>query len=168
MNEHNINDSKILLERWRTNCLRSQIANYRAASKYSRKNYYLGIPTIILAAAVGTSVFATIGSNVESTIIKLIVGGVSVLASVLAALQTFLKWGELASKHRTTAAEYGSIKRQLDQALAMDPNGNSVQDSQLTEIRTQMDTLSRETPEVPESIWVAVRKKFPEEYSKKP
>lgn len=152
-----------LLVRWRRNCLRSQVANYKAATLYSRNNYWLGIPTIVLAAVVGTSVFSTIGSNVDDVWGKIVVGGISLLASVLAALQTFLKWGELAAKHRSTGAEYGSIKRQLDQMLAMNERGGLPEEPEVTAIRSQMDTLARETPEVPEKIWSVVRKANPAE-----
>ena len=54
----------VLLRHWLTNSRRSQIANYEAAALFLRRNYWLGIPTIILSAIVGTSVFATLESNV--------------------------------------------------------------------------------------------------------
>ena len=146
-----------LLKRWRTNCNRSQIANYDAASRYSWRNYKLGVPTVILSTVVGTSVFAALGDEIDTTY-QIAVGFLSVTAAVLAALQTFLKWGELAAKHSSTAAEYGSVKRQIDQMLAADSN---LSEQPLTRVREQMDTLAKESPEVPRDIWEKARKTKP-------
>lgn len=52
--------TKELLECWRKNRPRSQIANYDAANSFSRRNYWLGIPVIVLSSIVGTTVFASL------------------------------------------------------------------------------------------------------------
>lgn len=149
-----------LLERWQRNCLRSQIANYDAATFYKRNNHLFGVPTIIISAAVGTSIFAALGTNVNS-IAQITVGIFSLLAAVLGALQTFFNWGDLSSKHQSTAAKYGALKRQIDQILAGHASGNHLTDEQLNHIRSQMDTLSLDTPEVPDRIWRRARNKIP-------
>jgi len=149
-----------LLERWQRNCLRSAIGNYDAANSYTRQNYCLGIPAILLSAVVGTSVFVALGTQVNP-LIQILVGCVSVLATVLGALQTFLKWGELSSKHQAAAAEYNAIKRYIDQVLACHEAGDSIQEIQIEQIRTQMDTLARDAPNLPKSIWVAARSNVP-------
>lgn len=146
-----------LLKRWRTNCNRSQIANYDAANRYSWRNYKLGVPTIILSTVVGTSVFAALGDKIDATY-QITVGFLSVTAAVLAALQTFLKWGELAAKHSSTAAEYGSVKRQIDQILAAE---SSLTEPTLRRVPEQMDTLAKEGPEVPRDIWKKARNTRP-------
>ncbi len=113
-----------------------------------------------------TSVFVALAENEINQYAQIAVGLVSVLATVLAALQTFLKWGELAAKCRASGAEYGSIKRQIDQVIAASKNGGSITDDDVNDVREQMDTLARESPEIPERIWNRVRKETAHEKPK--
>ena len=145
-----------MLNRWRLNCRRSQIANYNCASRFASQNYLLGVPTVIMSAIVATSVFVSLGISVEPYI-QIIVGLVSVLAAVLAALQTFLKREELASKHRSIAADYGSVKRKLDQQIAKLEAEEEVSQQTVDSIRGRMDRLSIQGPIVPRDIWAKAR-----------
>jgi len=157
----NSDPNVILLKRWTTNCLRSQIANYKAATMFSRRNYWLGIPSAIFSAIVGTSVFAALGSESVDQEIQILIGIISVSAAVLAALQTFLRWGELAAKCRSTAAEYGAVKRQIDQMLSAKATGEKLDEETISVLRKQMDTLSRDAPVLPENIWDLARTEIP-------
>ena len=149
-----------MLVRWRLNCRRSQIANYNCANRFTTQNYLLGVPTVILSAIVATTVFVTLGTSIEPYI-QIIVGLVSVLAASLAALQTFLKREELASKHRSIAADYGAIKRKLDQEIAKLEAGGEVLQETIDRIRGRMDRLSSEGPVVPRHIWAKARATTP-------
>ena len=86
---------------------RSQIANYAAVNRFSAINYCLGVPAVIASAAVGTAVFGSLNENLEVWA-RILVGVTSFAAAVLTSLQTFLKFDERASKHRSAAAEYGT------------------------------------------------------------
>lgn len=157
-----VDDPKFkLIKRWRLNCQRSQIANYSAANRYAKRNYWLGIPTVALTAIVGTTVFVALEIKVVDPPVQILIGLISIFSAVLAALQTFLNLGELAGKYRSTAAEYGSVKRQLDQIVAEYESGKDVQDEVITSIREQMDTLSREGTEVPKDLWDKARETIP-------
>jgi len=131
-----------LLERWLRNTKRSQIANYDAANYYSSINTRLGIPAVILSAIVGTSVFATLQSSIALWI-RIVVGIFSVIAAVFSSLQTFLKSDERASKHRSSAAEYGTIKRDIDELLVMHKESEQDFNERISRIRDRMDNLSR-------------------------
>ena len=155
-----VDPSVQLLQRWLTNARRSQIANYEAANMYSRRNYALGIPAVLFSAVVGTSVFAALGSSVRPGI-QITVGIVSVLAAVLGALQTFLRWGERSSQCRSTAAEYGAIKREISQIISSHDSGRDFEDRAITSIREKMDTLARDAPELPDRIWKRARVNVP-------
>jgi hypothetical protein len=158
-NQNELSDPRAqLLLRWLRNCLRAQIGNYEAAGLFTRRNYWLGVPAVLLSAAVGTSVFAALGKNVENyPLIQMAVGAIAVLAAVLSALQTFFRWGDVASKHRAAAAEYGALKREIDELLARYAAGADVLDEDVTRVRERMDTLSRDVPELPESTWRKAR-----------
>ena len=74
----------------------------------------------------------------------------AVAAALLSALQTFLGYGDLASRTRATAAEYGSIRREIDQMLA---TGGEFDADAVSVLRQRMDTLAREAPVIPDRIW---------------
>ena len=152
--------TKNLLSRWQTNAKRSQIANYDAANYNSSLNYKLGIPAIIFAAIVGTSVFATLQSKVEIWA-QILVGILSVFAAVLTSLQTFLKSEEKAAKHRTAAVEYGTIKRQIDELLLGGKISDDLLQDQIRRIRERLDDLSRDVPIVPRKIWTKATETIP-------
>lgn len=147
-----------LLMRWRRNCLRSQIANYKAANQFTKRNYFLGIPSILFSTFVGTSVFATLQQEKLNMYFQISLGLVSVGAALLASLQTFFKWGELAAKFKSAGVEYGALKRDIDALLALE---KPIEESTITPIRLKMDTLSRDAPELPEKIWCQVRNELP-------
>lgn len=156
-----------MLKRWRTNCRRSQIANYSSAGHFTKQNYWLGIPAIILSTIASTGIFGTLGNSVVPAV-QIMVGMVTVLTAVLVALQTFLKRSELASRHRSTAAIYGSVKRQLDQEIAKLEAGEDVRQQTIDTIRERMDSLSQEGPVVPDKIWAKARDTAPTADSSSP
>jgi hypothetical protein len=76
---------------------------------------------VALTTVVGTSVFATLSRTHVNTGLQVAVGMLSVLAAVLASLQTFLRFGERAEKHRRAAEHWASIRREIDEKLALHP-----------------------------------------------
>ena len=63
--------------------------HWEAARVYQRRARMLGIPVTVLTAAVGTALFSSLDSMSKGW--QVTAGLVSMLAAVLAALQTFLK-----------------------------------------------------------------------------
>lgn len=120
--------------------------HYRAALRYSKFHFWLGIPTVLLATVVGTSVFATLQEKPEVSW-QIAVGLMSIAAALFSALQSFLNYGEKTEKHRTAGARYNAVGRELEQLLAQNDDW-----SKLTNIRQRIDKLSEESPHIPESV----------------
>jgi len=118
MSESEEDDIKNLLLVWMENCKRAQIAHNMSAARFYRLNYLLGVPVVGLSAVVGTSVFATLQRQVDP-FLQVLVGMTSVLAAVLASLQTFLKYNDRASKHHSAGSDYEAIKRQIQETLVI-------------------------------------------------
>ncbi len=95
-------DAKIVLNEWYERSSVVAVGHYRAALRYARIHLALTIPTIILSAAVGTAVFATLQQQ-SCFWLQFIVGAMSVIAAILTALQSTLRYQELAEKHRGPA-----------------------------------------------------------------
>ena len=72
-----------LLCDWRRRVYAAQAAYYGEAERLRRRNYQLGIPVVIVSSLVGTAIF---GNWADDQTYKWWVGGVSILAAVLASL----------------------------------------------------------------------------------
>ncbi len=111
--------TKDLLNDWHRRVRESQHAHYEASKSLSGSHYWLGCPVVILSTFTGTSVFATLTSQ-PHLYFKIFVGIVSVLAAVLAAIQTLFKFSERSEKHRSVAVRYGAIRRDIEYLISMD------------------------------------------------
>ena len=139
--------TKHLLEEWLERAKQSQYAHRFSAKVFSRRNLYLGIISVILSTIVGTSVFASLSKQVDVRI-QIFVGILSMLAAVFSALNTFLRYGEVSTKHAKAASKYSSTCRLIELQLA---NGyQSITSEQLDALRCNLDKLSGESPTVPE------------------
>src|SRR5690242_1384040 len=97
-----------LLREWTARAAASADAHYALCTRLSRSNIRFGVPVVVLTTFVGTSVFAALQHHVN-TEVKILIGMVSVLAAVLASLQTVLRFGERAEKHRTAAEAWAAL-----------------------------------------------------------
>src|SRR5947208_16432385 len=92
-----------LVRDWHNRAAAAQHAHYLLAHRLRRRNLGLGIPAVVFSTVVGTSLFATLTRQNVNTTLRVVIGSVGVLAAVAAALQTFLRFGERGSAHRTAA-----------------------------------------------------------------
>jgi hypothetical protein len=139
---------------WYRRARESQFAHYDASARYSALARRLGVPTVLLSAAAGTTLFATLQEHSAPPRLRLVVGLVSLLAAILAALQTFLGFAERADKHRAAASAYGAIRRAIEQYQALPPTSRAGAESAMETVRKRLDETSQSAPDVPNRIWV--------------
>jgi hypothetical protein len=145
-----------LLRDWSRRADASAATHYEMANRLSSSNIALGVPVVVLTTFVGTSVFATLQEDVD-TRLRIFVGVISVLAAVFASLQTFLRFGERAEKHRVAAEKWSAIRREIAEMLALHPTylasrGDPKQ--YLDDLRARMDEVSTQSPEMPDRRWL--------------
>lgn len=141
-----------LLDDWHDRAALSQEAHYAIATRLTKYNIWFGVPVVAFATFVGTSVFATLQKDV-GTSLRILVGSVSVLAAVLASLQTFLRFQERAEKHRAAAEHWAAIRREIDEMLALHPEylaERSDPKAYIDDLRRRMDEVSAQSPEIGE------------------
>lgn len=139
---------ELLVTDWFRRARESQRVHYECGTRFSRLNYLLGIPTIVLTAAVGTAVFASLDTAAAGSA-RIIIGLVSILAAVLASLQTFLGFAQRADRHRAAGAGYGALRRSLEYLKTFPPSDPKEFQREVSEIQKQMDALAESSPEVP-------------------
>jgi len=155
-----------LIKQWHFRNHRVQLAHYESARRYQRLHIMLGLPAVILSTFVGTAVFATLSKETElqvplpggamslsATQLHLLLGLLSVAAALLTGLQTFLKFSELAEKHRLAGSRFANLKHRIEM-LATFPEATPVEvRDTLTAIETSWAKLREESPTLPASIW---------------
>lgn len=140
-------DEKIVLNEWYERSSVVAVGHYRAALRYARIHLALAIPTIILSAAVGTAVFATLQQQ-SCFWLQFVVGAMSVIAAILTALQSTLRYQELAEKHRGAGAKYNAIGREIE-LLRTYPEVNA---EKIEDLRARIDSLAFESPHIPQAV----------------
>jgi hypothetical protein len=149
-----------VLDDWRTRAWAAQIAHYRVASRLRSSNVWLGLPVVIFTTAIGTSLFATLNEERLRMWLRLVVGGISVMAAILAGIQTFLNFAQRADQHVLAADWYASIRRRIDQQLATPRNGRGDPKKFLDEVRKDMNNVGSQSPEIGERAWTQVAAEF--------
>jgi hypothetical protein len=140
---------------WIRRTRESQLSHYALANSLAHYDKWLGIPVIIIAAIIGSSVFSSIDAGTIPTWAKLIIGFLSVVAGILSSLQTFFKFSERSEKHQLAATRYGSIRRKLEAVYAQ--NDTQIDENYLNELRESLDNLARESPHVPVGVFKKIQ-----------
>lgn len=144
-----------LIYQWQFRSHRVQLAHYECARRFEKLHLRLGLPAIALSAVVGTAVFSSLEKS-TSTTLQIVVGLLSVLAAVLTGLQTFLRYGELAEKHRLAGARFANLKHRIE-LLMIRPDAPDVAD-QLVTIEETWAKLREESPSLPSTVWKRIER----------
>lgn len=151
-----------LLREWSTRAGASADAHYELCTRLSRSNIRFGVPVVVLTTFVGTSVFATLQHHVDVAL-RIAVGLISVLAAVLASLQTFLRFGERAEKHRTAAEAWAALRRDMEAMIALHPTypeSRGDPKKYLDDVRQTFAQIAQQSPEMGEQGWWRPRRRY--------
>lgn len=90
-------------KRIREACLLAAERQYAAETPWYHWNYWLGIPSTILAAIAGAAAFSRLTNS------EFVAGGIAIVVAILSALTTFLDPNKRASTHHTAAKAYETL-----------------------------------------------------------
>jgi len=134
-------------------------AHAMARDRANRLHYRLGVPVVILVALVGTSAFANLSDVGQSKIlIGIATGALSILATVLSALQTFMDYGGLAKAHGAAANRLNALNRRIDRLARLKED---MIWEEVSEIDEALDKIIEESPpasaDLQRSAWKSTR-----------
>ena len=137
-------------------------AHYRMSETAKARHNQLGIPVTVATTVVGTAIFATINSPTQSIWIQVAAGLLSLAAAVLAALQTFFNFSDVASQHKDAAASYEATRHQLDWFILSNARFQAESNldeplKALREIAAGLDEVAKKAPSIPDSVYDAVQ-----------
>jgi len=133
------------LEKWHIRIRAIHKGHYKDAARLSAKQHRLGIIVVVFTAIVGTSVFASLAADNPSTWMKVLTGIVSMLAVVLAALQTYLNYPAKQVTHVLAATKLSSLKKRIEEQLTVGGSEDELKVF-LREIRTEWDAITHGAP----------------------
>lgn len=115
---------------------------------------------------VGTAIFASLSSPTQSLWIQIPAGLLSLGAAVLAALQTFFNYSEVAAQHKAAAAAYEAVQHRLDIFLLThhETSDQSHRESalkELSEIGESLHNISGHSPTMPDKVYDSAHPKSP-------
>lgn len=148
-----------LLRGWLLHAHKGRDRHDLAARRNDTSRYWLGVPAIVLSAVVGTSVFASLNTQVD-TALKIVVGLISILSAVFASLQTFYNFASRAESHRIAGVKYKIVIRELEQVLTQQLEQLSDKTEYLDDLRKRLDDLELEAPVIPEGIYKTVEDRY--------
>ena len=146
-----------LIESWRRRAHRMQLAHYETARTFDSSHLWLGLPAIVFSTVVGTTVFASLSKDTDVRL-QIFVGLLSVVAALLTALQTFLKYSEKSEKHRVAGAKFSNLKHRIELLACLPPQSSDELKKQITMIEDRWATVREESPNLPPQIWENIKK----------
>ena len=148
---------RALLEDWHHRVYAAQSAHYASADMFRTLNYIVGVPAVIFSSVVGTALFVGLEKNSPRT---WLVASTSILAAVLAALQTFLRFAERATLHGTAADWYSAIRRDIEEVLHLPVADRGAPKAFLDSVRKEMNRAAQDSPELSARHWRREAKRF--------
>ncbi|MFN2498819.1 MAG: SLATT domain-containing protein [Pyrinomonadaceae bacterium] len=146
-----------LLGEWHRRVYAAQSAHYASADLFRKLNYAVGVPAIVFSSIVGTAIFAGLEKDSPRAFM---VAAASIVAAVLAGLQTFLRFSERASQHATAADWYSAIRRDIEEILHLPERCRGTAKDCLDEVRKEMNRVSQDAPELSVRFWRREAKRF--------
>ena len=146
-----------LLEDWHKRVYAAQSAHYASADLFRRLNYFVGVPAVVFSSIVGTAIFAGLEKDSPRA---LLVASASIVAAVLAGLQTFLRFPERASEHATAADWYSAVRRDIEETLHLPVEYRGTAKECLEKIRKEMNRAAQDAPELSVRFWKREARRF--------
>lgn len=139
--------------------------NYQAFLMFQKLSMRFTLPVIVLSTITGTANFAqeqfplSIRSSVPS-----IIGGLNLIAGIIATIMQFLKINELMESHRSASQSYGKLSRKIRLELNLPLVNRSMDGAEMVhDCQQEMDRLIEQSPPIPKQILKAFDHDFPDD-----
>jgi midasin (ATPase involved in ribosome maturation) len=135
------------LKDWETRVNAYQEGHYRKAKSQMTWHYILGLPTIILTTVTASTIFANLQDTVTKET-KLFLIGISLLATVMSAVQTFYSHSKRAEKNRSVAAALGAARREIDSFEMFPPKNEEEAKKRIKELNKSLYDIAKDAPAI--------------------
>jgi hypothetical protein len=152
-----------ILKQWGEASACYRYMHHRAYLLYKRMSMRFTLPVIVLSTVTGTANFAQ-GSFPFSmrSAVPSIIGGLNLIAGLIATIMQFLKINELMENHRTAALAHGLLSRNIRLMMALPrPERRKGGIDFVDDCKAEYDRLIEQSPAVPTEILALFEKEYP-------
>ena len=151
-----------ILKTWGEAAACYRFMNYKAFLMYKKSSMRFTLPVIVLSTITGTANFAQ-EQFPESIrpMVPSIIGGMNLIAGLIATIMQFLKINELMESHRVASQSYGKLSRTIRLELSLPLSERSMDGRDMVELmRAEYDRLIEQSPPIPTPVLDQFEKEF--------
>lgn len=137
--------------------------HHRAFLLYKGLSMRFTLPVIVLSTITGTANFAQeqFPENLRG-MVPSVIGGLNLIAGLVATIMQFLKINELMENHKAAALSFGLLSRNIRLELALAREERSTDGLEfVTRCKNEYDRLIEQSPSVPSTILAEFEKEYP-------
>lgn len=152
-----------ILKQWGEAAACYRYMHHRAYLLYKKLSMRFTIPVILLSTVTGTANFAqsSFPESMRDTV-PAIIGGMNLIAGLIATVMQFLSINELMENHRTAALAHGVLSRNIRLVLALPRNERKTSGLEFVDdCKSEYDRLLEQSPAVPVSILRLFENEYP-------
>lgn len=152
-----------ILKGWGESAACYRYMHYQAFLNYRKSNMRYTLPVIVLSTITGTANFAQEQfPDGFKPYVAPSIGGLNLIAGLIATIAQFLKVSELMEAHRVAAMQFGKFSRVVRLELALPLIDRSRDGADMVELlKGEYDTLIEQSPSVPQNILDLFERDFP-------
>jgi class 3 adenylate cyclase len=138
-------------ERIEEDSIHSAKGHFNAGNTWRRRHYWIGIPATVLGAGTGAAIVKGCPE---------LAGLLSLAATILTALVTFLKPSERASAHKTAGDQYLALRndtRFFREIQMLQPEESCNHSEELRALAQRRNELNQGSPEIPRRAFLRAR-----------
>jgi len=152
-----------VLRQWGESSACYRYMHHRAFLMFKKMSLRFNLPVIVLSTITGTANFAqsTLPASIQPAAPS-IIGGLNLIAGLIATIMQFLKVNELMENHRTAALGHGSLSRNIRLQLALPREERKKEGLKFVEeCKSIYDSLLEQSPAIPKNILIQFEKDYP-------
>jgi hypothetical protein len=137
--------------------------HHRAFIMYKGLSMRFTLPVIVLSTITGTANFAQeqFPENLRG-MVPSVIGGLNLIAGLVATIMQFLKINELMENHKAAALSFGLLSRNIRLELGLAREERSTDGLEyVTRCKNEYDRLIEQSPSVPASVLAEFEKEYP-------
>lgn len=145
-------EQELLLQNWGEKAQGHSKLHKSSEKHYQKLSNIITIPTSLLAGLSGSVQFSLIHDTSDNFWVKLGTAFTTCTVSLLSILQKALNYQSLEERHRKMAIDFSSLYRDISAELSIPPSERQNSKDYILTCRTEMDKLTKASPNIPDDI----------------
>lgn len=161
-------EQELLLQNWGEKSQGHSWLHKRSEKYYGKRANAIAIPTSIVAGLSGSVQMSLINDDSANFWVKLATALSTISVSLLSILQKSLNYQSLEERHRKMAIDFSSLHRDISAELSIPASERQNSKEYIALCRSEMDKLTKASPNVPDTIIEDFNEKFGDSKVHKP